>query len=124
MSCEQSSGMENFRRLESFVAKNLQNILKREMDNKNSIYLYNVGDMWVALEYSAYQLELMTNELDGNMVFRFYDRPMPVVLRVISDVNVRSLCKNNKNQEFIQIPAPTLNKESFNDWYRELVIDL
>lgn len=123
MSYTQATGMENFLRIESLVAKNRHDIQKREVDNNNNIYLYNAGAVWVAFEYSAFQLELMTDDLDGTLVFRLKDYPLPFVLKVIDDIKVRKLCKYRKDQDLIQIQVPALNKDSFNNWYRELIMD-
>lgn len=114
--------MENFLRIESLVARNHHDMHKREIDNNNSIYLYNVGAMWVAFEYSAFQLELLTGDLDGTLVFRLKDYPLPLVVKVIDDTKVRKLSKYRKGQEFIQIQVPALSKELFNSWYRELTV--
>lgn len=123
MSYTQATGMENFLRIESLVAKNRHDIQKREVDNNNNIYLYNASAVWVDFEYSAFQLELMMDDLDGTLVFRLKDYPLPFVLKVIDDIKVRKLCKYRKNQDLIQIQVPTLNRNSFNNWYRELIMD-
>ena len=125
MSYTESSGMQNLMRIESLVASKLQNILSKESDNVNHIYLYNAGELWVAFENSAYQLEQLLGDADATIVMRLKNRPFPLVLNTISDIKVRGLYKKgNPLQGFIKLPASPMDKETFQNWYRELVVEV
>lgn len=121
MSYTPTSGMENLQRIENLVAANLSNILKKENENDSHINLYNLGDFWVAFENSAFQLEQLSDNLDGTLVMRLKNRPFPLILNTISDTKVRSLCRSNTHKDFLQIPATPLDKESFRIWYRDFI---
>ena len=121
MSYTPTSGMENLQRIETLVAANLSNILKKENENDSHINLYNLGDFWVAFENSAFQLEQLSDNLDGTLVMRLKNSPFPLILNTISDTKVRSLCRSNTHKDFLQIPATPLDKESFRTWYRDFI---
>ena len=119
-----STGMQNLMRIESLIANNIQNILQKENGNQNHIYLYNAGELWVAFEKSAFQLEQISDDINTTMVMRLKDRPFPLVFNTISDTKVQGLCKQKRTlQKLIQISASPMDHEMFNNWYRDLVTE-
>ena len=89
-----TSGMENLMRIETLIANNLTNILQKENDNVSNINLYSIGDYWVAFEYSAFQLEQISDYTDGTLVMRLKNRPFPIVLNIISNANLKRFYKH------------------------------
>lgn len=124
MSHTATSGMENLMRIETLIANNLTNILQKENDNVSNINLYGIGDYWVAFEYSAFQLEQISDYTDGTLVMRLKNRPFPIVLNIISNANLKRLYKHYSNKEFLQLSAAPLDKESFSTWYRDLTMEV
>lgn len=116
-----NSGRENMMRIESLIACNIHNILQKENGNENHIYLYNVGELWVAFENSAFQLEQLSDDVDTTVLVRPKNHPFPFVFNTISDTKVRILYQHNQHKDFLQIPATPLDKESFKNWYQDFL---
>lgn len=84
---------------------NIDNILSREVDNKNVIYLYSCGECWRAYEHSAYHFTAIfqmgdIEQKDGFICmkisnqFEFLDSQVICSLNIISvsDDEVRIDC--------------------------------
>ncbi len=71
-------------------------IVNREKDNRNVIYLYNVGGWWVAFECSAYMLSRLHLGCYPS-VLRMQDNAgsSPLVMDGLSEEEVNGLCRTS-----------------------------
>ncbi|WP_455669714.1 hypothetical protein [Phocaeicola sp.] len=81
-------------RLQRLIQSSHTEILGREKDNNNFIYLYNIGTYWVAFEQSAYRLDNLFPRCELTL-FRVSGHLEYVVMAsVSSDEAAVFLCKH------------------------------
>ena len=122
-----SRPLNTFDYVSMLLQKSSKTIIKREYDNLNRIHLYGVGQYWVAFDKSAYMLEKMTNEESNAAILHLKESPFPVLMYCVHYDRVKDLCRKytmtKQNPDYLQLLIPPIDSTSYNQWYRELVVD-
>ena len=127
MDTTRSTQANTFARITTLLSTNLKSILKKEVHNDNRVNLYGAGEYWVAFEKSAYMLDKMTDKSDKPMVLHLQTHPFPIVMRSIHSLTVNDMCRHHivakKQLEYLQLMTQPTDDASYNEWYREFVIN-
>lgn len=109
------------------LAKSSKTIIKRENANENRVHLYGVGQYWAAFDKSAYLLEQMTRTESDATILHLKDYPFPVLMYCVRHEKVKDLCRRHmmakQGIEYLQIMSHPIDDASYNQWYREYVLD-
>lgn len=73
----------SFNALNEFVSKHIKPVLIQELDNRDSIHLYSIGDYWMAFDKSAYALYLLMDDGESPTLLTLRDYPFPVMMKSI-----------------------------------------
>lgn len=65
--------------IDEFVMKHIKPVLIQELDNKESIHLYSIGEYWRAFDKSAYALSLILPDSEWTLL-TVRDYPFPVLM--------------------------------------------
>lgn len=110
-------------RLIRFLEAHRQTILRREQENEASVHLYGVGDYWIALERSAYQLMRQFPQCELYPM-QFVDSPFPVVLAAITDRELRRYGQRHifrqEEPDYRQLTVPVMSAVHYRNWHRNL----
>jgi len=111
-------------RLMEFLETRQKSILEREADNLNNVYLYGMGNYWVAFERSAYLLCRLFPQ-SGTSVIRFASFPFPVVMASVADWDLsgypRKQVSEALSDDFRRLSAPSLCPSRYVRWHRAAV---
>lgn len=103
-------------RLQSLLQKEIKSILKKEVGNLDTMYLYGTGTHWVAFENSAYQLCQQCEEVELTPFF-FDDYPFPVLMASISYFALEDKTISDR----MTLTVPKLNQRRYNVWHRKVI---
>ena len=109
-------------RLMVLLKSHLREILKRESDNSEAIFLYDTGDHWVAFEQSAYQLsKLHPHSLVTPIALAIH--PSPIVMASLSDrqLRMRAHFLTEPTKGLGKISAPRLSDTRYQTWRKRLI---
>lgn len=70
--------MNFFEQFNQFLLASWEEVVQREKDNRHRLYLYRVGEFWVAFEKSAYRASECFPSLDISSI-SLADYPYPVL---------------------------------------------
>lgn len=124
-----SIGVRNivFEKVDMLLSKHLKSILHRELHNENKINLYSVGEYWAAFEKSAFLLGQTFDNRVAPVILHIKDYPFPVVMSNVHYSQVKDMCCTHtmakKDVEFLQLLTCPIDPHSYNEWYRDYVID-
>lgn len=113
-----------YERINALLEKEMQDILRQEMQNENRIHLYDVGEYWVAFEKSAYLLEQLVPKEEQPVVLYMENHPFPIVMQSSHYLRVRELCRRQvlakKGTDRLQFLTKPIETASYKKWYRNL----
>ena len=111
-------------RINALLETDLQNILRQEQQNENRIFLYDVGEYWVAFEKSAYLLEQLVPKEEHPIVLYMKDHPFPIVMQSSHYLRVKELCSHHalakKGMNRLQLLTQPIEKRAYQKWYKKI----
>ena len=117
-----SSDIKSLQQIISYIP----DIVRRERNNQQYIYLYNVGHYWAAFDESAFLLCKLFNTTQ-TAIFRNTGYPFPVIMGYISH---EELQKYNRHHIFCRdypdhkvIIGSKIITEQYRNWYRMEIED-
>ena len=121
----QYSGFETLKQLDQLILTDIKDILQREADNESHIHLYHVGNSWFAFEKSAYQLQLLSDQVEAPICIELKGRPYPIIFNSISASHLKSIKSTTPSQgataKYIKLNTEPLNHPLFNTWYSLII---
>ena len=107
------------------LLRNIKTIYKKELTNESYIYLYEVGEYWIAFEKSAYLLSLQLKEQKSEVsAIKMDFLPFPILFSSVDDITRQKLTSKNvyisrNHCSYIKVKttSPT-DVEEYNRWYR------
>lgn len=113
-----------YERINALLEANLETILRQERQNENRIYLYDVGEYWVAFEKSAYLLEQLVPQEEHPVVLYMENHPFPIVMQSSHYLRVKELCRQHipakKGIDRLQLLTQPIEKRSYQKWYKTI----
>ena len=107
------------------LLRNIKSIYKKELANEYFIYLYEVGEYWIAFEKSAYILSLQLREQKYKVsAIRMDCLPFPILFSSVDDFTMQKLrsknvCISRNHCSYIKVKTTSsANVEEYNRWYR------
>ena len=107
------------------LLRNIKTIYKKELTNESFIYLYEVGEYWIAFEKSAYLLSLQLKEQKSEVsAIKMDFLPFPVLFSSVDDITKQKLrsknvCISRNHCSYIKVETTSSgNVEEYNRWYR------
>ncbi len=117
----------NFNALNEFVSKHLKPVLIQELDNKDSIHLYSIGDYWMAFDKSAYALSLLLDDGESPTLLTLRDYPFPAMMKSIHyEITEKLLFTQvvgKRELEYIRLVSKPINREAYRKWFEYFVRD-
>lgn len=111
-------------RINALLETDLQNILRQEQQNENRIFLYDVGEYWVAFEKSAYLLEQLAPREEKPVVLHMKQYPFPIVMHSSHHLRVKELCRRQvfaqRGLDRLQFLTKPIEKSSYRRWYNQI----
>jgi len=113
-------------RLNNLIESGLSDILARERDNADRLYLYDTGGYWVSFERSAWQSSRLFPK-HNVAVLKLKPYPFPIVMSSVADSDVRSylqrhIVRSTGNRTVLSVSG--LLEEQYSRWHRCIVNDL
>lgn len=116
--------VKTYERVNALLESDLQNILQQEQQNENRIFLYDVGEYWVAFEKSAYLLEQMAPKEERPVVLYMKQHPFPIVMHCSHYLRVKELCRHQvlakRGMDRLQFLTKPIEKASYRRWYNQI----
>ena len=107
------------------LLRNIKTIYKKELTNESFIYLYEVGEYWIAFEKSAYLLSLQLQEQKSEVsVIKMDILPFPILFSSINDLTKqklrsKSLFISQNHYSYIKVTTYSpISIDDYNRWYR------
>lgn len=113
--------------IDEFVLKHIKDVLIQELDNKESVHLYSIGEYWRAFDKSAYALSLILPGSESTLLtVRDYPFPVLMVSAHYEVVNRLLFTKvvANRNPDYIHLISTPINRESYRRWRDEILDDM
>ena len=111
--------------LNRLLTKELDNILKRERHNEDTVHLYSMGEYWTAFERSAYLLDQLSSA--EPLVIYLEEYPFPIVMCAAHDREVSALCRKGKsltmNMNYRQLLSRPIDSKGYAAWYKRHIED-
>lgn len=111
-------------RLMTFLTTHQAQIMAREKDNERFVYLYGIGNYWVAFERSAYLLCRLLAPGETSVI-RFVTYPFPVVMVTVSDEELRAYSRSHifkrDESDYKEFIAPQISPRQYHLWHRDEV---
>lgn len=122
-----SKNLNIFEHLNRLFSKELNDILDRELHNKNRLNLYSLGEYWAAFDKSAYLLDQMTEEKVESSVLHLKNHPFPLLMCSVHNKKVKELSRNHiitrNHSDSIQLLSQTIDPAHYNNWYMRCMDD-
>lgn len=113
-------------RLKQFLLENRSSIIAYESDNEKNIHLYSLGNLWLAFDRSAWQLNLVFQDIPVSTL-RFQDAASPLVMTHISETTLRELVKDNPSKtitpDHVILSVSKLNLGEYKLWRANVLDD-
>lgn len=108
----------------TFLTTHQAQIMAREKDNERFVYLYGIGNYWVAFERSAYLLCRLLAPGETSVI-RFVTYPFPVVMVTVSDEELRAYSHSHifkrDESDYKEFIAPQISPRQYHLWHRDEV---
>lgn len=113
--------------IDEFVLKHIKNVLIQELDNKESIHLYSIGEYWRAFDKSAYALSLILPDSEWTLL-TVRDYPFPVLMvsahyEVINRLLFTKVVAKS-NPDYIHLITKPIDREAYRRWRDEILDDI
>ncbi len=98
-------------------------ILEREKDNECRIYLYDVGNFWIAFEQSAWQLCRLFPQSCASVIHSKIC-PFPIVISSVSDACIQSYSRKHIVRTFRDhtiLLTSAIPSDQYSQWHRDVV---
>ncbi|MGM9741403.1 MAG: hypothetical protein ACI3ZP_12430 [Candidatus Cryptobacteroides sp.] len=113
--------------IDEFVMKRIKPVLIQELDNKDSIHLYSIGEYWRTFDKSAYALSLILPDAESTLLtVRDYPFPVLMVSAHYEVVNRLLFTKvvAKRNPDYIHLITKPIDREAYRRWRDELLEDM
>ena len=110
--------------IDEFVMKHIKPVLIQELDNKESIHLYSIGEYWRAFDKSAYALSLILPDSEWTLLtVRDYPFPVLMVSAHYEVVNRLLFTKvvAKRNLDYIHLITKPIDREAYRRWREEFL---
>lgn len=110
--------------IDEFVLKYIKPVLIQELDNKDNIHLYSIGEYWRAFDKSAYALSLILPDSESTLL-TISDYPF-LVLMVSAHYEVVNRLLFTKvvakrNPDYIHLITKPIDREAYRRWRDEIL---
>lgn len=106
--------------LKHLVETRMDEILRKEQDNRKYVRLYGAGEYWHAFEESAFQLSLIFKNGEAAL-FKHKDYPSPVVMASIPDKELRAYIRQHilvcDKPDYRELSVPELSAAAYRSWH-------
>lgn len=116
-----------FQAIDEFVMKRIKPVLIHELDNKDTIHLYSIGEYWRAFDKSAYALSLLFPDKEPTMLnVRAYPFPVLMVSAHYEEINRLLFTKvvAKRNPDYIHLITKPIDREAYRRWRDEILDDM